>query len=64
MASPETPPLVKQFMDTCVLIYREFEELNLPNKDQWLWERYGEIRKLVKVQLKELQARGKIVENS
>jgi hypothetical protein len=57
MMAPDTPPLLKQLMDTCVLIYREFVELKLPGRDEWLWERYAEVRKLVKVQLKELRQR-------
>ncbi len=45
-------------MDDCVYIYKEFEELNLPGKDEWLFDRYGDIRKMIKVQLKEIEQRG------
>ena len=42
-------------MDDCIYIYREFEELQIPGKDDWLLERYGEVRKMIKVQLKEIE---------
>ena len=55
MMAPETPPLLKVFMDDCVCIYREFQQLDIPGREQWLYDRYSEVRKMVKVQLKEIE---------
>ena len=47
-------PLLKPYLDSTMLIFKEFTDLGLPPDDchDWLYERYNEVRKLVKAALK------------
>ena len=43
--------LLRPFLDTVTRIYGEFEELEVEGRQEWLYERYSELRKLTKVLL-------------
>lgn len=43
--------LLRPFLDTVTRIYSEFEELQVEGRQEWLYERYSELRKLTKVLL-------------
>ena len=43
--------LLRPFLDTVTRIYSEFEELDVEGRQEWLYERYSELRKLTKVLL-------------
>ena len=47
-------PLLKPYLDSTMLIFKEFIDLSLPREDceDWLYDRYAEVRKLVKAVLK------------
>lgn len=49
MEKRQVLPLLKPLLDTTTLIFREFEELQICHREDWLYERYSEIRKLVKL---------------
>ena len=41
--------LLKPFLDTTTLIYCELEDHRVEKREEWLYERYSELRKLVKI---------------
>ena len=43
--------LMRPYLDTITRIYTEFEELGIGERQDWLYERYSEFRKLAKVLL-------------
>ena len=56
-------PLLKPYLDSTMLIFKEFTEIGVPADDchDWLYERYSEVRKLIKAALKpaNISSRGK-----
>ena len=46
--------LFRPFLDTVTRIYTEFEELGIALRQDWLYERYNEFRKLTKVLLNQV----------
>ena len=43
--------LLRPYLDTVTRIYSEFEELEVAGRQEWLYERYSELRKITKVLL-------------
>ena len=43
--------LLKPYLDTVTRVYNELEELGVELREEWLYERYSEFRKLAKVLL-------------
>ena len=43
--------LMRPYLDTITRIYTEFEDLGIGERQDWLYERYSEFRKLAKVLL-------------
>ena len=41
--------MIKPFLDTTTLIFHELQDLEIDDRDEWLYERYTELRKLVKI---------------
>jgi hypothetical protein len=54
MQERKIEPLLKPYLDSTMLIYKELSELGVPSADynDWLYDRYSEVRKLVKACLK------------
>ena len=54
MQTPKIDPLLKPYLDSTMLIFKEFTELGIAEADclDWLYDRYSEVRKLVKTLLK------------
>jgi len=54
MQERKIEPLLKPYLDSTMLIYTELGELGVPSSDynDWLYDRYSEVRKLVKACLK------------
>jgi hypothetical protein len=54
-------PLLKPYLDSTMLIFKEFIDLGLPLEEceDWLYDRYAEVRKLVKAVLKPANQSGK-----
>ena len=46
--------LLRPYLDTVTRIYSEFEELDVAGRQEWLYERYSELRKLTKVLLQQV----------
>jgi len=46
-------PLLKPYLDSTMMIFKEFNDLGLPKEEciDWLYDRYSEVRKLVKALL-------------
>ena len=55
MVKKDVWPLLKPFLDTVTCIFREFEDLSILNRKQWLYERYTEFRKIVKILISQVQ---------
>jgi hypothetical protein len=47
-------PLLKPYLDNAMMIFKEFTELALPKEEcqDWLYDRYEEVRQLMKAALK------------
>ncbi len=54
MLTPKIDPLLKPYLDSTMLIFKEFSELEIAEEDclDWLYDRYSEVRKIVKALLK------------
>eukprot|EP00354_Favella_ehrenbergii_P005857 CAMPEP_0170473760 /NCGR_PEP_ID=MMETSP0123-20130129/15616_1 /TAXON_ID=182087 /ORGANISM="Favella ehrenbergii, Strain Fehren 1" /LENGTH=235 /DNA_ID=CAMNT_0010743003 /DNA_START=719 /DNA_END=1422 /DNA_ORIENTATION=- len=46
--------LLRPYLDTVTRIYTEFEEIGISGRQDWLYERYSELRKLAKVLLSQV----------
>ena len=53
MVNPKIEPLLKPYLDSTMLIYKEFFDIGIPESDckDWLYDRYSEVRKIVKAAL-------------
>ena len=54
METKKIDPLLKPYLDSSMMIFKEFNDLGIPKEDciDWLYDRYSEVRKLVKALLK------------
>jgi hypothetical protein len=54
METKKIDPLIKPYLDSTMLIFKEFNDLGIPKEDcvEWLYDRYSEVRKLIKAVLK------------
>ena len=43
--------ILKPYLDTVTRIYAELDDLKVTNREDWLYERYSELRKLAKIVL-------------
>ena len=59
--SQKIDPLLKPYLDSTMLIFKEFVDLGLPRDEceDWLYDRYAEVRKLVRAVLKPANQAGK-----
>jgi hypothetical protein len=59
--SQKIDPLLKPYLDSTMLIFKEFIDLGMPREEceDWLYDRYAEVRKLVKAILKPANQSGK-----
>lgn len=53
MVNAKIEPLLKPYLDSTMLIFKEFTELGIPENEykDWLYDRYSEVRKLIKATL-------------
>lgn len=54
METKKIDPLLKPYLDSAMLIFKEFNDLGVPKEEciDWLYDRYSEVRKLIKALLK------------